>query len=163
MAFGTGVWSTVLCVFLLLDYCDGRSEYRFPAGSREAQSLRHHAMCRQHHRFTAVDLQHSFESPGFGRSDETVWPACAGSETLPDDRAHAFPAGRGRAVTGIFFHEYHYDWLWLPMRLALVLIMAVSILTARVRWRPVATRISWAALILYFAGGVYLAAICVTR
>jgi hypothetical protein len=36
-------------------------------------------------------------------------------------------------------------------------------LTARVRWRPVAAQVSWAALILYFAGGVYLAAICVTR
>ena len=70
---------------------------------------------------------------------------------------------RSRAVTGIFFHEYHYDWLWLPMRLALVLIMAMSILTARLRWRPVAAGVSWAALILYFVGGVYLAAICVTR
>jgi hypothetical protein len=70
---------------------------------------------------------------------------------------------RSRAVTGIFFHEYHYDWLWLPMRLVLLLIIVVSIFTARLRWRPVAAWVSWAALILYFAGGVYLAAICVTR
>jgi hypothetical protein len=77
--------------------------------------------------------------------------------------AGGFLLSRSRVVTGIFFHEYHYDWLWLPMRLALVLIMAVSILTARRRWHPVAARVSWAALLLYFAGGVYLAAICVTR
>src|SRR5271167_4209005 len=25
---------------------------------------------------------------------------------------------RSRAVSGIFFHEYHYDWLWTPIRLA---------------------------------------------
>lgn len=70
---------------------------------------------------------------------------------------------RSRAVSGIFFHEYHYDWLWTPFRLALVLIVILSIVSARFRWRPAAAAICWAALMLYFAGGVYLAAICVTR
>ncbi len=63
----------------------------------------------------------------------------------------------------MFFHEYHYDWLWMPVRLTLVLIAVVSILSARLQWRPFATRICWAVLMLYFAGGVYLSAICVTR
>jgi hypothetical protein len=70
---------------------------------------------------------------------------------------------RSRVVSGIFFHEYHYDWLWTPIRLALVLIVAVRIVSARFRWRPVAVAACWATLMLYFAGGVYLAAICVTR
>jgi hypothetical protein len=70
---------------------------------------------------------------------------------------------RSRIASGIFFHEYHYDWLWTPIRLTLVLIVALSIVSARFRWRPVAAAICWAALMLYFTGGVYLAAICVTR
>ena len=70
---------------------------------------------------------------------------------------------RSRVVSGIFFHEYHYNWLWTPIWLVLVLIVAVSIARARVRWRPVALSVCWTAMMLYFAGGVYLAAICVTR
>ena len=70
---------------------------------------------------------------------------------------------RSRGVSGIFFHEYHYDWLWTPIRMALVLIVAVSIVSAKFRLRPVAAAIGWTVLVLYFAGGVYLAAICVTR
>ena len=70
---------------------------------------------------------------------------------------------RSRAVSGIFFHEYHYDWLWTPFRLTLVLIVALSIVNVRFRWRPAAAATCWAALMLYFAGGIYLAAICVTR
>jgi len=70
---------------------------------------------------------------------------------------------RGRVLSGVFFHEYHYDWLWTPIRLALVLIVAVSIVRARFRWRPLAAAICWSVVMLYFAGGVYLAAICVTR
>ena len=70
---------------------------------------------------------------------------------------------RSRVVSGIFFHEYHYDWLWTPIRMALVLIVAVSIVSAKFRLRPVAAAIGWTVLVLYFAGGVYLAAICVTR
>jgi hypothetical protein len=70
---------------------------------------------------------------------------------------------RSRVVTGIFFHEYHYDWLWAPVRVMLVLITIVSILSTRFQWRPFAAWVFWSALMLYFAGGVYLAAICVTR
>lgn len=70
---------------------------------------------------------------------------------------------RSRVISGIFFHEYHYDWLWTPIRLALVLIVVLSIANARFRWRPIAASLWWPALMLYFAGGVYLSAICVTR
>jgi hypothetical protein len=70
---------------------------------------------------------------------------------------------RSRVISGIFFHEYHYNWLWTPMRLALVLIVALSIVSSRFRWRPFVAAICWAAVMLYFAGGVYLAAISVTR
>jgi hypothetical protein len=70
---------------------------------------------------------------------------------------------RSRVLSGIFFHEYHYDWLWTPIRLALVLIAAVVIVSARFRWRPVAATICWMGLAFYFAGGIYLATICVTR
>ncbi|HVA39251.1 MAG TPA: hypothetical protein VNF49_01190, partial [Candidatus Binataceae bacterium] len=70
---------------------------------------------------------------------------------------------RSRVVSGVFFHEYHYDWLWTPIRLVLVLIVAVSIASGRFRWRPLAASICWSAVMLYLAGGVYLAAICVTR
>ena len=66
-------------------------------------------------------------------------------------------------MSGIFFHEYHYDWLWAPIRMVLLLIVAVSILSTRFRLRPAAVSICWAALMLYFASGVYLASICVTR
>jgi len=70
---------------------------------------------------------------------------------------------RSRVVSGIFFHEYHYTWLSTPIWLALVLIVAVSIACARFRWRPVAAPVCWTAVMLYFAGGIYLAVICVTR
>jgi len=72
--------------------------------------------------------------------------------------------GRSRAVTGIFFHEYHYEWLSNPFRLVLVLIIVVGVITARARWhRPLAVWTFAAAIVLYCAGGVYLAALCVTR
>jgi hypothetical protein len=70
---------------------------------------------------------------------------------------------RSRIVSGICFHEYHYDWLWAPIRGALVLIVVLSIVNLRYRWRPAIAATCWALLTLYFAGGVYLAAICVTR
>jgi hypothetical protein len=70
---------------------------------------------------------------------------------------------RSRVITGIFFHEYHYDWLWTPVRLVLVLIAVVGISSARYQWLPAGKRMVWTALALYFAGGVYLSAICVTR
>jgi hypothetical protein len=70
---------------------------------------------------------------------------------------------RSRVISGVFFHEYHYDWLWTALRMALVLIVVLSIANARFRWRPVATWLCWVALMFYFAGGVYLSAICVTR
>ena len=82
-----------------------------------------------------------------------LWSLAAGGMLL----------SRSRAVSGIFFHEYHYDWLWTPIRLVLVLIVALAIVSGRCRWRPTAAAICWAGLTLYFAGGVYLAAICVTR
>jgi hypothetical protein len=70
---------------------------------------------------------------------------------------------RSRVISGICFHEYHYDWLWTPIRGALVLIVAMIIVNVRFRWRPAAAAICWTLLMLYLAGGVYLAAICVTR
>jgi hypothetical protein len=70
---------------------------------------------------------------------------------------------RSRLITGICFHEYHYDWLWAPIRGALVLIVVMSIVNLRFRWRPATAAICWALVMLYFAGGVYIAAICVTR
>jgi len=70
---------------------------------------------------------------------------------------------RSRVLTGIYFHEYHYDWQWTPLRLVLVLIAAVSIVNAR--WRPhrAWASLCWIAVMLYFVGGVYVSAICVTR
>ena len=57
---------------------------------------------------------------------------------------------RSRVVSGIFFHEYHYDWLWTPIRLVLVLIVAMSIVSARFRWRPVAVAICWMLVMLWW-------------
>ncbi len=68
--------------------------------------------------------------------------------------------GRSRAVTGIYFHEYHYDWQWPAFRVMLVLIAVLSILGARLRLRPLTAGLCWIVLLLYFAGGVYVAAIC---
>jgi len=70
---------------------------------------------------------------------------------------------RSRMVSGVFFHEYHYDWLWTPLRLVLVLIVAVSIASAMLRRRALAVSVCWALVMLYFAGGLYLSVICVTR
>ena len=70
---------------------------------------------------------------------------------------------RSRVVSGIYFSEYHYNWLWEPIRGALVLIVAVSVVNARFRWRPAAAATCWTLVMLCLAGGVYLAAICVTR
>ena len=70
---------------------------------------------------------------------------------------------RSRMISGVFFHEYHYNWLWTPIWLTLVLIVTVSIASEKFRWRPVAVSVCWMALMLYFAGGIYLAAICLTR
>jgi len=70
---------------------------------------------------------------------------------------------RSRILTGIFFHEYHYDWQWTPLRLALVLIAAVSIVDARWRLSRTWAVLCWTLLMLYFVGGVYVSAICVTR
>ena len=193
MVFGAGVRTALLRIFLLLDDGAGGTEYRFPAGSRSAQSLRRHAMHRRGHRSAAVAIQYPSESAALGRSDEAVRPVHAGSETVRKHHAHALPpcpggdrlvdleveeirpalrmelvAGgillsRSRVVSGICFHEYHYGWLWAPIRGALVLIVATSIVNVRFRWRPAAAAICWTLLMLYFAGGVYLAAICVTR
>jgi hypothetical protein len=82
-----------------------------------------------------------------------VWSLVAGGILL----------SRSRVLTGICFHEYHYNWLWAPIRGALVLIVAVSIVNVRFRWRPATRTICWTLVLLYFAGGVYLAAISVTR
>ena len=51
-----------------------------------------------------------------------LWSLVAGGTLL----------SRSRGVSGIFFHEYHYDWLWTPIRMALVLIVAVSIVSDEV-------------------------------
>lgn len=82
-----------------------------------------------------------------------IWSLVAGGILL----------SRSRVVTGVFFHEYHYNWLWPPFRLALVLIAAVSIFNGRFRWRPLTAWSSWAVLVLYFVGGVYVAMMCATR
>ena len=70
---------------------------------------------------------------------------------------------RSRILTGIYFHEYHYDWQWAPLRMALVLIAAVSIAGSRWRVRRAWVALSWMLVMLYFAGGVYLSVVCVTR
>ena len=67
-----------------------------------------------------------------------VWSLVAGGILL----------SRSRVVSGIFFHEYHYDWLWTPIRLVLVLIVAMSIASARFRWCPVAVAICWMLVML---------------
>ena len=72
-----------------------------------------------------------------------VWSLVAGGILL----------SRSRVISGIFFHEYHYDWLWTPIRLVLVLIVAMSIVSARFRWRSVAVAICWM-LVMLFRGGV---------
>ena len=70
---------------------------------------------------------------------------------------------RSRMVSGVFFHEYHYGWLWTPIWLVLMLIVAVNIARMSPQARPLMAAISWVAVVAYFATGVYLAAICVTR
>jgi hypothetical protein len=82
-----------------------------------------------------------------------IWSLVAGGILL----------SRSRMVSGVFFHEYHYGWLWTPIWLVLMLIVAVSIARMSLQAWPGMAAICWAAAIAYFAAGVYLAAICVTR
>jgi hypothetical protein len=70
---------------------------------------------------------------------------------------------RSRAITGVFFHEYHYTWFWTPVRLILVLIIAASLIGARYRPRIFLSIGLWIFIALYLAGGAYIAAICTTR
>jgi len=82
-----------------------------------------------------------------------IWSLVAGGILL----------SRSRVISGVFFHEYHYGWLWTPIWLVLILIVAVSIARMTLREWPAMTAICWAAAFVYFAAGLYLAAICVTR
>src|ERR1700730_10461089 len=95
VAFGDRVRASLLCVFLLLDYGGGGTEYRSFAGSRIAQSLCPHAMHRRCDRFAGGDLQCPSESLGFGRSDEPVRPFYASSEILRKQHTGAFRRGPG--------------------------------------------------------------------
>jgi hypothetical protein len=66
-------------------------------------------------------------------------------------------------ITGIFMHAYHWTWLMLPIRAILVLLLVATVVTEKVRRLPA---FNWAFTTLvafYFIGGLYLAAIVVTR
>jgi hypothetical protein len=71
--------------------------------------------------------------------------------------------GDSRLITGIHFHEYHFEWLWWPIRLILVLIVLATLVQSRI------SRRSWYGLafasftMLYFICAIYLNAIEVTR
>jgi hypothetical protein len=68
-----------------------------------------------------------------------------------------------RLITGIAFHEYHYEWLWWPVRLVLVLIVIATVAEHWIANRPKYAIAFASFLIVYFVGAIYLNAIEVTR
>ena len=68
-----------------------------------------------------------------------------------------------RLITGISFHEDHFEWLWWPIRLVLVLIAIATAAEAWIVRRPKYVMACTAFVILYLAGAIYLNAIEVTR
>jgi hypothetical protein len=71
--------------------------------------------------------------------------------------------GYSGKITGLFYHEYHYQWLWWPIRLILVLIVIATIAQPWIARWPSARLIFPAFAILYLISGMYLLAIDVTR
>ncbi len=64
---------------------------------------------------------------------------------------------------GVFLHAYHWTWLMLPIRMILVLIMVASLAKGRIRWLSGLDWVLPTLLATYLIGGLYLAAILVTR
>jgi hypothetical protein len=71
--------------------------------------------------------------------------------------------GYSGKVTGVFFHEYHFEWLWWPLRLILLLIVIATIAQPWIaRWSRSRLVFPLFAL-LYLISGIYLLTIDVTR
>ncbi len=68
-----------------------------------------------------------------------------------------------RLISGISFHEDHFEWLWWPIRLVLVLIAIATAAEAWIARRPKYVMACTTFIILYLAGAIYLNAIEVTR
>ena len=71
--------------------------------------------------------------------------------------------GYGRLITGITFHEYHYNWHWWPIRMILLLIVIAIVAGPRIPRRS-KWGIAFAAFaMLYLVSAIYLNAIDITR
>ena len=68
-----------------------------------------------------------------------------------------------RLITGISFHEDHFDWLWWPVRLVLVLIVIATSAELWIARRPKYVMAFAAFTIVYLMSAIYLNAIEVTR
>jgi hypothetical protein len=71
--------------------------------------------------------------------------------------------GYSGRITGLFYHEYHFQWLWWPIRLVLVLIVIATIAQPRIARWPRARLVFPVFAIIYLISGMYLLAIDITR
>jgi hypothetical protein len=71
--------------------------------------------------------------------------------------------GYSGRITGLFYHEYHFQWLWWPLRLILVLIVIATIAQPCIARWPRVRLVFPLFAILYLISGMYLLAIDVTR
>jgi hypothetical protein len=68
-----------------------------------------------------------------------------------------------RLITGIAFHEAHFEWLWTPIQLVLVLIVIATVAEHWIPHRPKYVMTISSFLVVYLVGAIYLNAIEVTR
>ncbi|HKM99158.1 MAG TPA: hypothetical protein VJX23_01485 [Candidatus Binataceae bacterium] len=59
-------------------------------------------------------------------------------------------------VTGVYLHDYHWQWLARPMLAVLLCMVAATVVTGRLRLSPALTRVWSIAVVLFFLTGLYV-------
>ncbi len=70
---------------------------------------------------------------------------------------------RSRLITGIYLHDYHWDWFWLPLLTVLLVVMAANSIPKRMANSVAFIWLCPAFLMVYLGIGVYLTAEATVR